>query len=68
MSSELGLDGPQDIADMTPSVVDDQLSDRLSSTLESIKNELFSEESTSVDGRKLLPILVDNLEYACFFF
>ena len=52
MSSELGLDGPQDLADMTPSVMDDQLSDQFSSTFESIKNELFSEESTSVDGRK----------------
>ncbi|GFR94437.1 transcription factor E2F6-like [Elysia marginata] len=50
MSSDIGLEGQQDIADMTPSVVDDQLSDRLSSTFESIKNELFSEESTSVDG------------------
>lgn len=50
LSSELGLDGAQDLADMAPSVVDDQISDRLSSTFESIKNELFSEESTSVDG------------------
>ncbi|RUS72376.1 hypothetical protein EGW08_019856 [Elysia chlorotica] len=54
LSSELGLDGHQDIADMTPSVVDDQLSDRHSSTFESIKNELFSEESTSVDGLSVL--------------
>ncbi|GFO13918.1 transcription factor e2f3 [Plakobranchus ocellatus] len=49
LSSELGFDARQDLADVTPTLIDEQLSDRLSS-IESIKNELFSEESTSVDG------------------